>query len=442
MLGSDNKTKIVGWARLVVVAVWMCQVLVFVSLADYKKVGGGLNFFSSKQEVEMGSQYSAELQKKLALLDDPFISEYINQMGQKLVENSLRTDIAYKFFVVNSKEVNAFALPGGFVYVERGLLEASDSESELAGVIGHEIGHVVGHHATKQMSKQLLLSGLVMGAGTAVGGKSERWGEIVQALGGVGTYLATLKYSRDDERQSDWLGLQEMVKAGYDPQGMVTFFQKLEKLSEGKGGQPPAILSTHPLTSERIQNVENEIQELGAISAKPVRTTYSYQKCKEHLAQLPAPPAGTENSLGNALASLDPAPARAEAPPAAVTGATGSKSLVIPGTATWVDTGVDLTAGQYLEIQARGHVYWKRNSQQNCPPEGAPGTAKGFWKPIPEANTGALIARIGADSQDSFAVGSRRAGRVHTTGRLFLGINDDNTLDNRGEFQVSIRVVN
>src|SRR5690606_18613133 len=129
-----------------------------------EKIGRGLNFFSQSQEIEMGRSYSSQLNGDLDLVDDPQITQYVDQMGRRLVAASLRRDLEYRFFVVNTKEVNAFALPGGFIYVNRGLIERADSESELAGVIGHEIGHVVGKHSLKQLSKKLLLAGITVGA--------------------------------------------------------------------------------------------------------------------------------------------------------------------------------------------------------------------------------------------------------------------------------------
>ncbi|MBN2430606.1 MAG: M48 family metalloprotease [Acidobacteria bacterium] len=412
-------------------------------LADYKKVGGGLNFFSEQQEIAMGREYSQQLNQKLELIEDPFIHQYINQIGQKLVQQSLRPELKYQFFVVNSEEINAFALPGGFIYINRGLIEAADGENELAGVVSHEIGHVVGRHSTKQMSKKLLLSGIVLGAGMAVGAKSDKWGDVVTALGGIGVFFAAMKYSRDDERQADWLGLTQMTRSGYDPNGMVSFFQKLEQLHGSSGGAGLAFMSTHPLPAERMRNMQQEIQNLDHVAANPVVTTYSFRQVQRKLAGLPPPPREKEQTLSAALRSLDQGTSTARAgssPPAGATPAmrAQSRALTVPGNTVWVDTGIDVVQGQAVEIRASGRVFWKKNSNETCSPAGAPGTNKGFWKPISSVNTGALIAKVG-DTYSYFYIGEQRSFQAPATGRLFLGINDDNPFDNRGGYNVQIR---
>jgi len=413
-------------------------------LADEKKfqpekIGKGLNFFSQNQEIEMGRSYSSQLNGDLTLVDDPQITRYVEQVGRRLVDASMRRDLEYRFFVVNTKEVNAFALPGGFIYVNRGLIETTDNESELAGVIGHEIGHVVGKHSLKQLSKKLLLAGITVGAGLAVSAKSKKWGEIVSIAGGVGLFFASLKYSRDDEREADYLGMTELHKAGYSPWGMVSFFEKLESESKGRG--MPAFLSTHPLPRERKANMRQQIAELNLGEPGLMASSRDFERCKTRLAGLWSPPPAKEKTLSNALTAL-----RTDTDPSAGDEAmsrqrrTGAflKSARIPGDSTWVDTGIDVQAGDLVKIDAAGKVYWKKNSAESCGPDGVPG--KGFWKPISSANTGALIGKIGVNSTDYFVIGSRFSQRMTGTGRLFLGINDDNNFDNRGEFEVRIHV--
>ncbi len=423
--------------RLVTLAV-MINLLVAFNLADYKKVGG-LNFFSPAQEVAMGQQYSRELNQKLDLVQDPFINDYISQIGRKLAAVSLRNDIEYHFFVVNSSEVNAFALPGGYIYVNRGLIEKADNESEIAGVIGHEIGHVVGRHATRQMSKKLLLAGIVLGAGAAVGAKSQKWGQIIQALGGVGVFLAAMKYSRDDERQADWLGLTEMNRAGYDPNGMVTFFQKLDQLSRNSASGGLAFLSTHPLPAERMHNMQQEMVNLPNPTDSVIHNTYSFKLCQNRLSGIPLPPNDQEKTLGAALASLDRPASSGQSSLPAVNQPAVARTLTVPGNVRWTDTGIDLVPGQIVEVTSHGRVYWKKNSQAWAPSSGAPGTGKGFWKPIPSVNTAALIGKIGDKTYKYFYIGEQLRFQVRTGGRLFLGINDDNPYDNRGAFTVTVR---
>ncbi len=413
-------------------------------LADQKKwqpekIGKGLNFFSQNQEIEMGKSYSSQLNGQLQLVDDRQITQYVEQVGRRLVDSSMRRDLEYRFFVVNTKEINAFALPGGFIYVNRGLIELTDNESELAGVIGHEIGHVVGKHSLKQLSKKLLLAGITIGAGLAVSAKSKKWGQVVSIAGGVGVFFASLKYSRDDEREADWLGLTELNKAGYSPWGMVSFFEKLESESKGRG--LPAFLSTHPLPRERKANMRQQIADLNVGEPGAIQSSREFETCRRRLAALSSPPPDREKTLSNALAALQTESGSPAADPqSAQRGSQRSfvRSLTIPGDSAWVDAGVDVAIGDMVEFGALGKVYWKKNSADSCGPDGVPG--KGFWKPISSANTGALIAKIGADSSDYFVIGSRFRGRVTKGGRLFLGINDDNNFDNRGEFEVRIHV--
>jgi hypothetical protein len=348
---------------------------------------------------------------------------------------------------VNSKEVNAFALPGGFLYVNRGLIETADNESELAGVLGHEIGHVAGKHSLKQISKQLLLMGIVLGTGLAVSTKSKRWGEVIMAGGGIGIMFAALKYSRDDERQSDWLGLESMTKAGYDPQGMMTIFQKLDRIAkQGSGGPGLAFLRTHPAPEERVRNMEREIQALEYVSSNPIQNTPQFDRCKRMFAMLPAPPPGQDKTLSAALASLDAGASTGTEPsfekPARAPSYSTPTSIVIPGNSNWIDTGINVSRGQIIEIRSWGRVYWIKNSDEWCGPDGAPGTNKGFWKPISKVNTGALVGKIGSNSTNYFAIGASNTLRINMSGRLYLGINDDNNLDNRGSFNARIRIGN
>jgi len=402
-----------------------------------EKIGKGLNFFSQNQEIEMGRSYSSQLNGDLVLVDDPEITRYVERVGLRLVDSSMRRDLEYRFFVVNTKEINAFALPGGFIYVNRGLIETTDNESELAGVIGHEIGHVVGKHSLKQLSKKLLLAGITVGAGLAVSAKSKKWGEIVSIAGGVGVFFASLKYSRDDEREADWLGLTELHKAGYDPWGMVTFFEKLE--SKSKGGNLPAFLSTHPLPRERKANMRQQIAGLNIGQPGSIPSSRDFERCRTRLAGLWSPPPDRERTLGSALAALQTGDdTSGEGRESSARSGSLLESVTIPGDSTWVDTGVDLQSGDAIEFAAVGKVYWKKSSAESCGPDGVPG--KGFWKPISSANTAALIGKIGSGSSDYFVIGSKFRGRATVAGRLFLGINDDNNFDNRGEFQVRIRV--
>jgi beta-barrel assembly-enhancing protease len=403
-----------------------------------KKVGGGLNFFSPQMEIEMGKRYSEELNGKLQLINDPVVTGYVREMGQRLVRQSLRPDLEYHFFVVNTREVNAFALPGGYIYVNRGLMEATTTDSELAGVIGHEIAHVVGRHSMNQMSKQLLFFGIIAGAGAVVGTKSERWAEIATALGGIGVFFAGLKYSRDHEREADRLGLYEMAQAGYDPSGMVSFFQKLDSITKGEGGRGPAFFSTHPLPPERIRNMQAEIENARQVAHPRVPDRETFELCKTSLKSVPLPPPAQEKPLGLAIASLQGDSGSEKIGPPVGEGR--STSLTVPGNTVWLDTGIDLALNQRLEIRSAGALFYKKNSDESCDPWGVPGANTGFFKPMPKVNTGALVGRIGTSAGTVFAVGGHRILESPLSGRLYLGINDDNNFDNRGAFDAEVIV--
>jgi beta-barrel assembly-enhancing protease len=436
--------------RITLIALLILQLVFPVSLVagalsqkeqDTKKIGSGLNFFSVKQEISLGRSYSENLNRQLDLVDDPFIAQYIGQLGQKLVQMSERRDIEYHFYVVNTREVNAFALPGGFIYVNRGLIETADSEDELAGVLAHEIGHVAGKHGLRQLSKKLLLAGVTVGAGMAVGMKSAKWGEVVQAAGGIGVFFAALKFSRDDEREADWLALQTLNRAGMDPRGMISFFQKLDAMSKERGVKMPAFLNTHPLPAERVRNMEAQLLQLEKLPRVPIQYASAFDTCRTRLGSIPLPPPAREKTLSSALAALDsPEQYQQETPVQRRPRGKVAKRISLPGETSWMDTGVDIYEGDRVLIRAGGKVFWKRGSEESCDPSGAPNTGKGFWKPISRANTGALIGKLAENSYDYFLVGSSHRFTAEAAGRLFLGINDDNAADNRGSFEVEVSV--
>jgi len=227
-----------------------------------------------------------------------------------------------------------------------------------------------------------------------------------------------------------------MTRAGYDPSGMVSFFQKLDALSREKGGRGPAFFSTHPLPAERVRNMQAEIDKL-RLTARPGTSGRSlFETCRNQLRAIPLPPPGQDKPLGAAVASLE---TDASSTNVQVSGRPAqTRKLTVPGNTTWFDTGIDLAAGQPLEVKASGSIYCRKNSDEACDPWGIPGTNKGFWKPLSKVNTGALVARIGNATETTFAVGGHRIIRSPAAGRLFLGINDDNNFDNRGSYDAEV----
>uniref|UniRef100_A0A832H4P5 M48 family peptidase n=1 Tax=Oscillatoriales cyanobacterium SpSt-402 TaxID=2282168 RepID=A0A832H4P5_9CYAN len=209
-----------------------------------------LSNLSDQQEVEIGRQINAQLVgQRVRLLQNPEITQYVNQIGQRLASQSNRPRTPYTFQVVNDRSVNAFATMGGFVYVNTGLLALADNEAELASVIAHEIGHIAGRHAVKQMRETALASGLVGAAGL------DR-----NTAANIGVELAFKRpNSRRDEYDADTLGLEMMRRSGYAPSAMVSFMSKLLR----GGGSVPTFLSTHPATSERITRLQQSIGQSG-----------------------------------------------------------------------------------------------------------------------------------------------------------------------------------
>ncbi|MBD0345629.1 MAG: M48 family metalloprotease [Coleofasciculus sp. Co-bin14] len=210
-----------------------------------------LSNISDRQEVQIGQQINRQLvNQEIRLYRNPEITRYVNEIGQRLAQQSKRPDIPYTFQVVNNREINAFATMGGFVYVNAGLVAAADNEAQLASVIGHEIGHIAGRHSIQQMRQQAIAQGLAAAAGL------DR-----NTMVNLGVKVALqLPNSRKDEFQADQLGLDMLKQAGYAPSAMPAFMEKLLK----RGGSVPTFLSNHPATSDRIRALEQAINPAAA----------------------------------------------------------------------------------------------------------------------------------------------------------------------------------
>jgi len=243
-----------------------------------RNVGKGVNFYSLEKEIALGKQLASEVERQAKIINDPVIAEYVNRIGQNLVRNS-DAKVPFTIKVIDSEEVNAFALPGGFFFVNSGLIMKADNEAELAGVMAHEIGHVAARHGTKQATRgeiaQLGMIPLIfMGGWSGYG--------IYQAAS-VLVPVGFLKFSRAMESEADLLGLEYMYKAGYDPTAFVDFFEKIETLEKRKPGTVAKVFSTHPPTDARIQAAQKNIQEY--LKAKPeyVLTTSEFNDVKGRL---------------------------------------------------------------------------------------------------------------------------------------------------------------
>lgn len=219
-----------------------------------------LNLLTPKDEVAIGAQAAREVERSLKMYRDPIVLAYIDSLGQAMVRASALSQFQYHFKVVDSPEVNAFALPGGFLYVNRGLIEAANTESELAGVIGHEIGHVVGHHGARQISKRYgfaVLVDLIAGDDS-----SSLAREIAVQFATLGAGLTLLKYGRLAEREADAFAVRCAVNAGVNPEGVARFFETLLQLHDSEPKGVDVWFATHPPTRARIDFVRSEIAKL------------------------------------------------------------------------------------------------------------------------------------------------------------------------------------
>ncbi len=241
---------------------------------------GGFNMHSLETDIAIGKQMAQEVEKSSKLIDDPIVVEYVNRVGQNLVRNS-DAKVPFTIKVIDSDEVNAFALPGGFFYVNSGLILRATEEAELAGVMAHEISHVTARHGTRGQSRAELMQLASIPAMIF----------IPYTLAGYAMYqgmnlaipLAFLQFSRGFEREADYLGLQYMYKAGYDPNAYVTFFERVQADEKRHPGTIPKIFSTHPPTPERIENTQKEIATILPARDEYIVSTSEFDSVKARL---------------------------------------------------------------------------------------------------------------------------------------------------------------
>jgi predicted Zn-dependent protease len=256
-----------------------------VNAVGQRNIGGrGMgNWYSTNWEVGTGKQYSMEIEKSSHLVTDPVIVEYVNRVGQNLVRNS-DSKVPFTIKVLDTDEINAMALPGGFFYVNSGLILACDSEDELAGVMAHEISHVAAHHAAREMTKMNYMH--IASVPLMIFTQGTWTGYGIYEAAQLAVPLTFLSFSREYESEADYLGIQYMYRAGYDPQGMVSIFEKLSALEKHKPGALSRAFSDHPATPDRIANVETEIATI--LPARPdyMVTTSEFDTVKARLARI------------------------------------------------------------------------------------------------------------------------------------------------------------
>jgi predicted Zn-dependent protease len=261
------------------------------SFADDKKrdpdaigerdVGKGVNFYSIEKEIAMGRQMAVEVERQAKIIDDSIIGEYVNRIGQNIVRNS-DAKVPFTIKVIDSDEVNAFALPGGYMFVNSGLILRTDNEAELAGVLAHEIAHVAARHGTRQATR-----GQIINVATIplifIGGLP---GYIAQQAMGVAVPLGFLKFSRGMEKEADLFGIQYMYKAGYDPASFIDFFEDMQALEKKKKGTISKLFSSHPMAKDRIKFSQKVIQNDLEPLPQYVVTTSEYEHVKARLQML------------------------------------------------------------------------------------------------------------------------------------------------------------
>lgn len=245
---------------------------------------------SQQQEVQMGQQEAAQVNQQLPLLQDPTVVGYVNQLGQRIASHTSRADLQWQFAVVNTDVVNAFALPGGFIYVNRGVLERASNESEVASVLAHEIEHVVERHSVKQMEQA---QGANIGVGLACALTGVCNNQAAQAAIQIGGTAVFAKFSRTDEVQADEGGFRNMIAAGINPTGMLTFFQKLlaEEQQSGGNSAVSSWFADHPGTQDRVADVQRMLSQVPQSELRTLETnSAAFNAMKARLAQLPPAP--------------------------------------------------------------------------------------------------------------------------------------------------------
>jgi hypothetical protein len=241
--------------------------------------------FTPQQDIDLGKRAAADAARQLPLCNAPRVDSYLTELGLRLVAKLPTGGVQYpfEFHCVNDKAINAFALPGGYVFINRGAIEVADNEAQLAGVMAHEISHVALRHGTNQATKAQVAEGFLGIAGGIFGGSAG--GALLTQLGAFTAGGVLLRYSRTAESQADVMGTQVLYDSGYDPRAMAQFFEKLE--AETKGKNPPEFFSDHPNPEHRVERVDEEIDKLGGVPPNPKRNSQEFEAIKREVLALP-----------------------------------------------------------------------------------------------------------------------------------------------------------
>jgi len=255
-----------------------------ISAIGNRNIGGGKglgNWYSIEREIALGKEFAQQIESSVKFIQDAAINEYVNRIGQNLVRNS-DARVSFTIKVIDSSEINAFALPGGFFYVNSGLLLVADTEAELAGVMAHEIAHVAARHATRQMTRSQWVNFASIPLIFVGGGV----GYAVRSAAGIGIPMTFLTFSRGFENEADYLGLQYLYATGYDPQAYVTFFEKVLATEKKKPGTMSKAFSTHPQTPDRLKKTQEHISKILPPRTQYVVDTSEFAQAKAKLAAI------------------------------------------------------------------------------------------------------------------------------------------------------------
>ncbi len=284
-LGKSLAAMALAWTMLVMPLAAIGQTRVVAPKNKYKV----------QDDVKIGREYSAQVEQQMPILNDAESTRYIQDVGRRLVNAIPRefqqSSFEYNFKIVNARDINAFALPGGPMYINRGMIDAAKNEGEMAGVMAHELSHVVLRHSTAQATKQSSPLNQILGIGSILGG-AILGGQAGAAIGQtIYQSVFVLPYSRDYETQADILGAQIMANAGYDPRDLANMFRTIEQQSGG--GRAPEFLSTHPNPDNRYENINREAQLL-RVSSNPIQNTRGFERVQSKLRGLPRAPSMSE----------------------------------------------------------------------------------------------------------------------------------------------------
>jgi len=271
-------------ARIILLA-FVLLALPSIGLSDDRTViRPGWNAFSPAQDIELGKKASTQVPRQFVLLNNKRVDQYLQRLGTRLAAHAPGYKYPYQYRCINSETINAFALPGGFVYINRGVIENADDEAQLAAVMAHETSHVALRHGTSQATKAYAAEAGISIVGALIGGNTATL-LMGRLLGGVGIPIAFLKMSRTDESQADILGAQILHDAGYEPQAMADFYEKLGKLP-----QPAEFFSDHPSPEHRIERIDQEVDRLNGAPANATHDSREFETIKRYVKSLPPPP--------------------------------------------------------------------------------------------------------------------------------------------------------